>query len=157
MWTFPVQMYRQRGLMVATTGAGWGMQASTWILLDRISPSSWQQHSCFLSASVVCQLQLFLFLSLMLLFSLNLRNIGWASPLITNLPHKPSLKTHCNELMCTASISKLPQWCDESPMVLDLHTTTVVTQTFTLLTQMLRMNLWLIRHIESIWFLQRTL
>jgi hypothetical protein len=32
------------------------MQASTWILLDRISPTSWQ-HSCFLSASVVCQLE----------------------------------------------------------------------------------------------------
>lgn len=156
MWTFPVQMYGRRGLMAATTGAGWGMQASTWILLDRISSSSWQ-HSRFLSSSVVCQLQLFLFLSLMLLFSLNLRKIGWASSLITNLSHKPSLKTHYNEFTCTVSTSKLPQWCDESPMALDLHTTTVVTQRFTHLTQMLRMNFRLIRHIESIWFLQRTL
>jgi hypothetical protein len=93
----------------------------------------------------------------MLLFSLNLRNIGWASSLIMNLSCKPSLETHCNEFICTVSISKPPQWCDESRVVLDLHTTTVVTQLFALLTQMLRMNLRLIRYIESIRFLQRTL
>lgn len=71
-----------------TTGAaGKEMQASTWILLDRISPTSWQ-HSCFLSANAVCQLE-YLFSPPLLLFSSGL-------VLNTGLFTEVQSTTHCN-------------------------------------------------------------